>query len=119
MRPLIAAAAGAFALGLVAVPAANAADMPYPPPYVEGEAAPPPAYAPPPQAYPPPPVAYAPPPPEAYYAYDDEDAAYYAAVPGPYYGYGYWRGYGPRYAYGYGPHFVHGYGHPGHWHYRH
>jgi eukaryotic-like serine/threonine-protein kinase len=79
----------AFALGLLGLHAAQAADVPFP----QGQ-----AEAPPPQAYGPPPVAYGYPPPAVFYAPPP-----YVVVPGPYFVRGpYWRGYAPRYAYGYG-----------------
>jgi hypothetical protein len=87
-----------FALGLLGLHAAQAADVPYP--QGQAEAPPPQAYGPPPEqgyAYPPPPVGYGYPPP-VFYAPPP-----YMVVPGPYFVRGpYWRGYAPRYAYGYG-----------------
>lgn len=98
--------AAAFALGLIGLHAAKAADMSYPQGQYEGP--PPQAYAAPPleESYgypPPPPAAYALPPPVPYYEY----APPYVVVPGPYYA-PYWRGYPAHYAYGYG-HWGHGY----------
>ncbi len=109
----LAAAAGAFAFGSVAIPSAHAADMGVPE-YGYQQQQPPPGYYPQQQQAevyaPPPPVAYGypppPPPPVAYYPY-----APAPVVVGPYYGRGYyWHGYGPRFAYGYGH-----YGHYRHW----
>jgi hypothetical protein len=116
----LAASVSAVALGAVAIPQAQAADLATPD---YGYQQPPQGYYPPQQgyyppqqseAYPepaPPPVAYGypppPPPPVAYYAYPPAPVVVGSY---PYYGRGpYWRGYGPRVAYGYG-----------HWgHYRH
>jgi hypothetical protein len=84
----------AFALGILGLHAAQAADVPFP----QGQAeAPPQAYGPPPEqsyAYPPPPVAYGYPPPAVFYAPPP-----YVVVPGPYFVRGpYWSGYASRYA---------------------
>ena len=106
---------GAVALGTVAIPPANAADLAtpdygYQQPQ-QGYYPAPQGYYPPPQqseAYPepaPPPVAYGypppAPPPVAYYTYPGA-----AIAVGPYYPYyrngPYWHGYGPHVAYGYG-----------------
>jgi hypothetical protein len=112
----LAASVSAVALGAVAIPSADAADMAttdygyqqppqgyYPPQQAyPREAYPQEAY---PQARPAPPVAYGyavppPPPPVAYYAYPPAPVA---VGPYPYYWHGpYWGGYGPRFAYGYG-----------------
>jgi len=107
MKVSLAAGAGAFALGLIGLQAATAADMSYPEGQYEGP--PPQAYGSPPQAYGPPPAeesyAFPPPPPAPYYG------SPYVVVPGPYYAHGpYWRGYPPHYAYGYG-HWGYGYRH--------
>jgi hypothetical protein len=96
---MLALAAGAAALMVGGVQAANAADMVAP--QAEGPA---PGYAPPPvagtYAPAPPPAVYGYPPPVAYYpAYEPA----YVVAPGPYYErWGYWHGYAPRFAYGYG-----------------
>ncbi len=94
----ITAAVGAISLGILAIGAARAADIPISPPQVQSR--PPSYYAGPPAAeiyaYPPPPVVYVyPPPPMTYYAYAPP------AV-GPYYYYGRPRSYGPFIARGYG-----------------
>ncbi len=96
----------AFALGLIGLHAAEAADVPYP----QGQnEAPPQAYGPPPaESYAPPPaVAYGYPPPAPYYVYPPPPR--YVVVPGPYFR-PYWRGYPVHYAYGYGR-WGHGYRH--------
>jgi len=118
MKVSLAAGAGAFALGLIGLQAATAADMSYPEGQYEGP--PPQAYGSPPQAYGPPPAeegyAFPPPPPPVGYAFPPPPPApYYGSpyvvVPGPYYARGpYWRGYPPHYAYGYG-HWGYGYRH--------
>jgi hypothetical protein len=110
---------GAAVLAGAGVCGANAADIPVPPPQVQG---PPPVYGPPPAeesyAYPPPPPVYEARPPVAYYTYAPPPPV--AVYPGPYYapapywrGYGPYGGYGPHYAYGYGSHYAGGYGHWG------
>ena len=114
MKASLAAGAGAFALGLIGLQAATAADMPYPEGQYEGP--PHPAYGPPPEAYGPPPAEESygfPPPPPVGYAFPPPPAPYYGSpyvvVPGPHYARGpYWGGYPPHYAYGYG-HWVYGY----------
>jgi hypothetical protein len=115
MKASLAAGAGAFALGLIGLQSATAADMSYPEGQYEGP--PPQAYGPPPQAYGPPPVeegyGFPPPPPPVGYALPPPPGPYYgspyAVVPGPYYARGpYWGGYPPHYAYGYG-HWGYGY----------